>query len=145
MIIWVKSWRRGCLITWFCCQLIAKPGNNTASLPWQDPHLCLHQNLPRHSMSLWNFFLAGWRHSKWLMRYHVISRYIECQDLHVDDTHTQLIYRSWWCHQINIFRVTGPLWGESIGHQWIPLTKAIGVELSYFLWSSPEQTVKQTI
>ena len=24
----------------------------------------------------------------------------------------------------NIFRVTGPLWGESTGHRWIPLTKA---------------------
>ena len=23
----------------------------------------------------------------------------------------------------NIFRITGPLWGESIGHRWIPLTK----------------------
>ena len=24
---------------------------------------------------------------------------------------------------VNIFRVTGPLWGESTGHRWIPLTK----------------------
>ena len=24
----------------------------------------------------------------------------------------------------NIFHVTGPLWGESTGHRWIPLTKA---------------------
>ena len=24
----------------------------------------------------------------------------------------------------NIFRVTGPLWGEYTGHWWIPLTKA---------------------
>ena len=38
----------------------------------------------------------------------------------------------------NIFRVTGPLWG-------IPLTKASEVELWYFLWSAPEQTVKQAI
>ena len=44
----------------------------------------------------------------------------------------------------NIFRVTGPLWGESTGHQWIPLTKASDVELWYFLWSAPEQTVDQT-
>ena len=26
----------------------------------------------------------------------------------------------------NFFRVNGPLWGESIGHWWIPLTKASG-------------------
>ena len=27
----------------------------------------------------------------------------------------------------NIFRVTGPLWGKSNGHRWIPLTKASDV------------------
>ena len=45
----------------------------------------------------------------------------------------------------HIFRVTGPCWGELTGHQWIPLTKASDVELWCFLWSSPEQTVEQTI
>ena len=44
----------------------------------------------------------------------------------------------------NIFRVTGPLWGESTGHRWIPLTKASDAELWCFLWSGPEQTVEQT-
>ena len=43
------------------------------------------------------------------------------------------------------FHVTGPLWGKSTGYQWIPLTKAIDVELLCFLWSAPEQTVEQTI
>ena len=41
-------------------------------------------------------------------------------------------------------RVTGPLWGEFTGHQWIPLTKASDAELSCFLWSAPEQTIEQT-
>ena len=45
----------------------------------------------------------------------------------------------------NIFHVTGPLWGESTGHRWIPLTKASDAELWCFLWSVPEQTVEQTI
>ena len=31
-----------------------------------------------------------------------------------------------------IFRVTGPLWGESTGHRWIPLTKARDAELRVF-------------
>ena len=44
----------------------------------------------------------------------------------------------------NIFCVTGPLWGESTGHRRIPLTKAKD-EFWCFLWSAPEQTVKQTI
>ena len=32
----------------------------------------------------------------------------------------------------NIFRVTDPLWGESTGHQWIPLAKASDAELRCF-------------
>ena len=44
-----------------------------------------------------------------------------------------------------IFRVTGPLWGESTGHRWIPLTKASDAEIWCLLWSAPEQTVEQRI
>ena len=44
----------------------------------------------------------------------------------------------------NIFRVTGPLWWESIGHRWIPLTKASDAELWHFL-CSPEQMVEHTV
>ena len=43
----------------------------------------------------------------------------------------------------NIFHVTGPLWGESTSHWWIPLTKASDMELLF--WSVPKQTVVQTI
>ena len=46
------------------------------------------------------------------------------------------------CHG-NISPVTGPLWGESAGQRWIPLTKAINTELWCFLWRVPEQTVEQ--
>ena len=42
------------------------------------------------------------------------------------------------------FCVTGPLWGESIGHRWISLTKSSGAGLWCFLWSAPEQTAGQT-
>ena len=45
----------------------------------------------------------------------------------------------------NIFRATGPLWEESTGHRWIPLTKASDAELWCYLWSGHEQTVEQTI
>ena len=38
-IIWVGSQNCGRLVTWFCNQLIAKPGNKTASVPWPDPYL----------------------------------------------------------------------------------------------------------
>ena len=37
-MIWVRSRNCGCLVTWFCYQLIAKPGNKTAAVPWPDPY-----------------------------------------------------------------------------------------------------------
>ena len=37
-IIWVRSRRCGCLFTWFCYQMIAKPGNMTGTPLWLDPY-----------------------------------------------------------------------------------------------------------
>ena len=37
LVIWIRSRNRGCLVTWFCYQLIAKWGNKTATVPWPDP------------------------------------------------------------------------------------------------------------
>ena len=37
-IIWVRSRNCSCLVTWFCYQLIAKPGNKTATVPWPDQY-----------------------------------------------------------------------------------------------------------
>ena len=45
----------------------------------------------------------------------------------------------------NIFRVIDPLWGEFTGHRWIPLTNASDAERRCFLWSAPEQTIKQAM
>ena len=36
---WVGSRNCGCLVTWFCYQLIAKPGNKTAAVSWPDPYI----------------------------------------------------------------------------------------------------------
>ena len=44
----------------------------------------------------------------------------------------------------NIFHVTGPVFGESTSHRWVPLTKTSDAELWNFLWSAPEQTFEQT-
>ena len=38
LFIWVRSPRCGCLVTWFCYQLIAKPGNKLAAPPWPDSY-----------------------------------------------------------------------------------------------------------
>ena len=44
--IWVRSRNFGCLVTctWFCYQLIAKPGNKTATVLWPNPYTveCLY-------------------------------------------------------------------------------------------------------
>ena len=39
--IWVRSRNCGCLVTWFCYQLIAKPGNKTATVSRPDTELRL--------------------------------------------------------------------------------------------------------
>ena len=36
---WVRSWNCSCLVTWFCYQMIAKPGNKTATPSWPDPYM----------------------------------------------------------------------------------------------------------
>ena len=42
------------------------------------------------------------------------------------------------------FHYTGPFWGESTGHRWIPLTKGQWRGLWYLLWFESKQTNKQT-
>ena len=43
----------------------------------------------------------------------------------------------------NMFRVTGPWWGESTSHRWFPFTKASDAELWYFLLSAPEERLSK--
>ena len=67
-MIWVRSWRCGCLFTWFCYQMIAKPGNKIAAPLWPDPY----QKVISHNM----YFL---RNSSWIEMAH-----LDCfQNLHV--------------------------------------------------------------
>ena len=40
--IWVRSRNCGCLVTWFCYQMITKPGNKTATPSWPDPYLFIY-------------------------------------------------------------------------------------------------------
>ena len=44
---------------------------------------------------------------------------------------------------VNIFRFTDPLWGESTGDRWIPITKTSDAVLWYFLLYALEQTFEQ--
>ena len=57
MLFGVRSWNSGCLVTWFCYQLIAKPGNKTATVPWPDPTKCVSYQWGMLSSSYcWNYY-----------------------------------------------------------------------------------------
>ena len=43
-IIWVRPRNCGCLVTWFCYQLIAKPGNKTVTVSWPDPYALIYNS-----------------------------------------------------------------------------------------------------
>ena len=45
--------RCGCLVTWFCYQMIAKPGNKTAAPSWPDPCIIVLSSQIM-SWSCWN-------------------------------------------------------------------------------------------
>ena len=52
--------------------------------------------------------------------------------------HTLKIYIIMTSSNLNIFRVTGPFFGEFTVPRWIPLWKASDTELWCFLWSASE-------
>ena len=54
-----------------------------------------------------------------------------------------LVNIPWWRHHGNISRITGPVWGESTGHRWIPLAKANDAGFWCFLWSATEQRLRK--
>ena len=48
-IIWVRSRNCGCLVTWFCYQLTAKPGKKIATVSWPDPYTTHTPFIPSES------------------------------------------------------------------------------------------------
>ena len=58
MCIWVRSRMCGCLVTWFCYQLIAKPGNRTAATSWPYPYWSLHLLKYLFNYSCINLFIS---------------------------------------------------------------------------------------
>ena len=64
--IWIRSGRCGCLVTWFCYHLIAKPGHKTASLSWPDLYIFFHLffrielYISSVDMPPWTFMVSSW-------------------------------------------------------------------------------------
>ena len=52
--IWVRSRNCGCLVTWFCYQWIAKPGNKTAAISWPDPYDLSFLRWPPKPLMWWS-------------------------------------------------------------------------------------------
>ena len=62
---WVRSGRWGCLVNWFCDQLIAKPGNKTATVSWPDPNILLYAMLGKRWLSKSEPILASLLMDHW--------------------------------------------------------------------------------
>ena len=70
--------------------------------------------------------------SSWLL-------YLRC----VNDGDTPVLHYNMTSLNENIFRVAVPLWGESNGHRWTPLTKASVAVLWCFVSPAPEQRLSK--
>ena len=72
--IWVRSRNCGCLVTWICYQLIAKPGNKTATVPWPDPY---HYGIVQYIWTFrWFFFCHNSMNVCFFFRYCCPGNYL---------------------------------------------------------------------
>ena len=63
--VWVGSRKCGCLVTWFCYKLIAKPGNKTATPLW--PKLCIsNREYNSQYLALSCFYCNYWISASWI-------------------------------------------------------------------------------
>ena len=72
--IWVRSRNCGCLVTWFCYQLIAKPGNKRATVSWPNQYIVRMPSSQRahdimimslqYNYHIMGYFSAFWSSSK---------------------------------------------------------------------------------
>ena len=68
---WVRSRKCGCLVTWFCYQMIAKPGNKTATASLSDPYA------DHFDVMTWPCFLHCWPFVRGIHQWLVDSSYKE--------------------------------------------------------------------
>ena len=97
---WVRSRNFGCLVTWFCYQLIAKPGNKTAAVPWPDLYIYTSFSLMTIAF-LWFGIVNTSTFTKtllyhwfllWSYHSHLQMRKIETLNIMITSTHWPLRY-----------------------------------------------------
>ena len=104
-------------------------------LSFEKPHLHEYKQYWKHPKLFW---ISVFAYMFWKER--VISSYAAAHSL-VLSTRGFVIpacINMMTSSNGNIFRLTGPLFGEFTGPRWIPLTKASDAELWRILWSAPE-------
>ena len=101
--IWVRLRNCGCLVTWFCYQLIAKPGNKTATVLWPDSYWDWeslnkkHSNSVIHLGQMFFFFFFFFFFTKSCLS--SLSWKITCLErpLNFSDCFIQVsVYHVWW-------------------------------------------------
>ena len=98
--IWVRWWRWACLVTWFCCHLIAKPGKKTGAPLPPDPYY--HDDIIK-----WKHFPRYWPFVQGIHWSAVISPVFDVFfDLHLNKRLSKQSWGWWfemlshplWCH-----------------------------------------------
>ena len=59
----VRSRNCGCLVTWFYYQMIAKPGNKTAAVPWPEPYVYIALSIPYEGRFVLDYIIKNMSHS----------------------------------------------------------------------------------
>ena len=124
--IWVRSWNCGCLVTWFCYQLIAKPGNKTAAVLWPNPYghsfvVLLGHIIRSYLIDVIHIIVPGPMTQSWRIS---ISTAFKPQQS------TNYVHNSW--DVLCLILITVLLWGESTAG--FPSQRDSNVELWCFLW-----------
>ena len=118
----------------------AQPFISQFTQAMSNEHMKTLQYWPFLGNHLW---LVGYSH-----KVPVIQNVFPCHDIIMVENYLVHGERNiYFCMMMssngNIFHVTGPLWGDFTGDQWIPVTKASDVELWCFLWSASEQKLSK--
>ena len=99
--IWARSQNCDCLVTWFCYQLIVKPGNKTAAVSWPDPYDILCQKYVSRAGAINYFSLPLIPASGTLILMLCYQENSICAHLKV--TPYDHIFHTFWVIQLNIY------------------------------------------
>ena len=152
-----------CSHDFFCCEIFLVTASSSTNTPWLSisPSVCLSitflGTISTRVLIFWfikfteNIYFVEWNKTLFLFECHLSNfkvtqikfgvywHFLEntWKECHVS-TFGMLMYLMMTSSNGNIFRVTGHLYGEFTGPQWIPRTKASDTDLWCFLWCAPE-------